>query len=403
MTEVRIKREKYLNFLIDFRDEPFVKVITGIRRCGKSTLMMMFIDHLKESGVSEENILYMNMEDPAYIDITDYKDLLKYVMSKIELKNGSYLFFDEIQDIKGWEKAINSMRYSEADVYVTGSNSNLLASEFATYLSGRYVKIEVYPLSFREYIEFKPDRKNDLKAALIEYMKYGGFPYIAAGNIEESKIGDILSATYDTVFLKDVIRRNNISDVSAIENIATFIMSNIGNVTSTRSVSNYIVSKGGKITHPTVDNYIKYLESAFLIHRAKKYDVKKKDYLKAPDKLYATDIGIRNQKVNYDENDISGIIENIVFMELLFRGKRVAVGINEGNEIDFITIDLEEKHYYQVTTNLMNENVHDREVRPLMKTDDLYPRTIVVFEPYPFKNIDGIRVISLLDFLLEDF
>jgi len=401
MSEKPIPRGHYLKMLHAARDKPLVKIITGIRRCGKSTLVEMFISDLKESGVPDEKILHMNFEDKDYINITDWNTLLKEVTDRVELKKGTYLFFDEIQEVTGWEKAVNSMRYSGTDVYITGSNSKLLSSDYSTYLSGRYFEMEVYPLSFREYLTFV-DRPEDRERHLSEYMMNGGMPLAVLERKNGTNADKILSAIFETAFIKDVVERNKIMDVPAIRNITKFVMKNIGNETSTRSASNYIISKGGKISPPTADTYLDHLEAAYLIYRAEKYDTKTKEYLRTANKFYISDIGIRNNEVGYDVNDTSGLMENIVFMELLFRGKKVAVGKVDGNEIDFVVIGKAHKEYYQVTQGFFDQDVIDREIKPLKKITDGSPRTMITYQRYPFKEMEGIRVMSLADFLLED-
>jgi len=397
-----IRRDHYLNILKDFKDEPLVKIITGIRRCGKSTLMEMFISDLKKNGIPEENMIHMNFEDHKNAHIKDGDMLLNHIAGIMDLKKGKYLFFDEIQDIKGWEKAVNSMRYSGADVYITGSNAKLLVSDFSTYLSGRYVEIEMYPLAFREYVKFFDGNANTDRL-LMDYMSSGGLPYVVLERRSERNTDMILSAIFDTVFIKDVVEKNDIRDVAALRNVTRFVMMNIGNVSSTRSVSSYIVSKGGKLSPPTVDAYMDHLESAYLVYRAKKYDVKKKEYLRTANKFYVSDLGIGNNVVGYSDDDIQGMIENIVFMELLFRGKKVAVGNVNGNEVDFIVLNKDAREYYQVTMGMYSEEVKGRETRSLKAISDNYPKTIITLQRYPSKNIDGIKVIALADFLLEEF
>ena len=402
MQDTIVRRDHYLNILMSFKDEPLVKIITGMRRCGKSTLMHMFIADLKNSGVHDNDVVYLNFEDPLNARIRDGEKLLEKIMATVELGKGTYLFFDEIQDVNGWEKAINSMRYAGADVYITGSNAKLLVSDFSTYLSGRYVEIEMYPLSFREYIRFFDDGA-DTERLLFDYMATGGLPYIALERKSERNTDMILSAAFDTVFIKDVVEKNNIRDVAALRNVTEFVMRNIGNVTSTRSVSNYIVSKGGKMSPPTADAYLDHLEAAYLIYRAKKYDVKRREYLRTSNKFYVSDLGVGSIIARYGDDNISGIIENIVFMELLFRSKKVTVGNINGNEIDFIILDKDKREYYQVTTEMYTPEVRDRETRSLKMIPDDYPKTIITLQRYPSKNIDGIRVVALGDFLLEEF
>ena len=401
---IKLKRDRYLDTLYRFKDVDLVKIITGIRRCGKSTVMEMFKDHMIESGVSPEKILHMKFDHPDYVWIEDYKTLLEEIKSNIELSEGSYIFLDEIQDVEGWERAVGAIYAAGVDVYITGSNSRLMSSEFATYISGRFVEIKMYPLTFREYIQSSEDRKGDLKKALDSYKRYGGFPIVALSEINnKADYHMILSGIYDTVFLKDVIERNEIRDIATIKNISRFLMKNIGNPTSVRSISNYITSKGGK-THPaTADTYIHYLESAYLVCRGKKYDVKTKDYLRTADKFYVADLGIRNNVVGYDEEDRSGLLENLVFLELLSRGKEVMVGQVGDKEIDFVIKEDEFRHYYQVTDNLYDEEVKKREIRSLLLVGDNYPKTIITNELYPSKNIEGIKVVNIIDFLLEEY
>jgi len=401
---IKIERKQYLDTLFRLKDVNLIKILTGIRRCGKSTVMEMFIDRIIESGVPPEKILYMRFDHPDFDWVEDHETLSKEVKKSLELKEGSYIFLDEIQYVDRWEKAVASMYTAGVNVFITGSNSRLMSSEFATHIGGRYVEIKMYPLSFREYVKFGRDRTGDLNKALDNYKRYGGFPIIAL-NEEDNKADYpmFLSGIYDTIFLKDVIERNDIRDVTTIKNISKFMLKNIGNQTSVRSISNYIVSKGGK-THPaTVDTYIHHLESAFMFYRGSKYDVKTKEYLKTSDKYYVADLGIRNNVVGYEDKDRSGTLENLVFMELLARGKEVAVGQIDGKEIDFIVIEDECRHYYQVTDNLYDEDVKKREIRSLLLTGDNYPKTIITKEQYPEKNIDGIRVINIIDFLLEEY
>ena len=399
-----IERKQYLNKLLRFKDRPFIKIITGIRRCGKSTVMKMFADHLIDSGVPSENILHIRFDLPEYLDIDDTNKLMKEVNSRIKPAEGIYLFFDEIQEVAGWEKAVNAMFEAGADVYITGSNSRILSSEFSTYLSGRFVEIKMYPLSFREYLEFGEGRKDDLKRSLDEYKKYGGFPAVALsdGDIRKDN-GIILSGIYDSVFLNDVIEKNEIRDIATIKHIFRFLMKNIGNQTSVRSISDYIISKGGK-THPsTADTYIQHLESAYLIYRAKKYNIKARDYLRTMDKFYAADLGIRNNTAGLTDEDRSGVLENLVFMELLARGKDIASGSVDGKEIDFIVFEGNSRHYYQVTDSLYAEETRKRELRSLLSAGDNYPKTVITNEPYPSEDIQGIKVLSMIDFLLEEY
>jgi len=398
-----IRREHYLKVLHGFKDKPLIKIITGVKKCGKTTLMEMFIEDLKRSGIQDGDILYLDFEKKENAFIRDRDALMKTINGLIEAKEGKYLFFDGIQNVYGWERVINSMIYAGADVYVTGSNSKLLSTKFSTYIAGRYVVIEMYPLSFREYFDHFGGEKGNRDRLLSEYMMNGGLPLVALEKENERNTDMILSSVFETVFIKDVVERNNIENVAAIRDIAEFAMKNIGNFTSYRNAMNYVESKGGNITPPTVENYLHHLESAFLLYRARKYDVREKDYIRAANKFYVVDMGISNNVVGYNEEDRSGALENLVFMELLSRGKEVAVGRVEGGGIDFVVIEMESIHYYQVTDSLYVEEVKKRLIRSLLSTGDNYPKTIITNELYPAKNIEGIRVVNIIDFLLEGY
>ncbi|MCL2148654.1 MAG: ATP-binding protein [Methanomassiliicoccaceae archaeon] len=398
-----INRERYLDRLLLYKDKPLVKAITGIRRCGKSTLMRTFIDRLVESGVPKDRILYMKFDTFPDSEIDNDVKLWEEVSGRIEISKGSYLLFDEIQDIAGWEKKVNMMYEAGADVYITGSNTRLLRSESSTYLTGRTYEVKMYPLSFREYLEFGIDRRGNLQESLKKYKMNGGFPFIA---LFEEEIGadswNISSGIYDSILVNDIIERYGVRDVSVVKNIFRFLMKNTGNQTSVRSISNYLTSNGEKTHHQTIDTYLGYLESAYLVYRAKKYDIKAREYLRTSDKFYAADIGMRNGIVGFNYEDQSGLLENIVFLELLARGSDVSVVSVGGGEIDFVVDKGGNKQYYQVTDNLYSPETIEREVRSLLATGDNYPKTIITDKPFELGEIRGIRVISLIDFLLED-
>jgi len=402
MAEI-IKRQQYLDKLLLYKDKPLVKAITGIRRCGKSTLMEMFIEELIRSGVPKKKILYMKFDRYPDSEIDDAAKLWDEVAGRIEIQKGSYLLFDEIQDITGWEKKVNLMYEAGADIYITGSNTRLLRSDFSTYLTGRVHEIKMYPLSFREYLEFGNNKKKDPSESLKRYKRNGGFPLIA---LFEDELGsdswDLSSGIYDSILMNDIVEKYEIRNVSVIKNIFRFLMKNTGNPSSVKSISNYLTSKGEK-THPaTIDTYLGYLESAYLIYRAKKIDLKTKEYLITSDKFYSVDLGIKNGIAGFNYEDQSGIMENIVFMELLARGNNVSVVSIKGREIDFVVDKEGNKHYYQVTDNLYSPEVIERETRSLLATGDNYPKTIITDKPFELKEIKGIRIISLVDFLLED-
>ena len=401
MPETLIRREHYLRILHRLKDKPIVKIITGVRGCGKSALVEMFISDLKKGGISERNILYMDLEERENSGIKYGDTLLMKVEEAVELKKGTYLFFEGIQNITDWEKAVSVMRYSGADIYITGSNAKLFTPGLSVHLSEEYAEVGVYPLSFREYVDFM-GRNGDRDQLLQEYMAVGGMPQaVFEGDTETN--GSIPSAIFEKVFIRDVVEKNRIMDVAVIRDIAEFVMKNVGNTTSSRNISDHIASKGGKITPPTADSYLDHLESAYLLYRARKYDTETEEYLRTANKFYSSDLGIRNKIAGYESDDTSGLIDNIVFMELLFRGKKAAVGKVGNNKVDFVVIGSTQNEYYQVTTGLFDPDVLEKEVRPLKGIDDGSPRTIITLQRYTSRDIGGIKVVSLTDFLLEEF
>ncbi len=399
MNELPVPREHYLSLIRASRNAPFIKVITGIRRCGKSTLMEMFIDELKLSGVSEDRILSMNFDDTD-LAIQTYSDLVDAVKSKIGDLRGAYLFFDEIQNVAEWERAISSFYVHKADIYITGSNSDMLSSKLSTKLSGRCIEIRVHTLSFSEYIAF---REIDDKEKLLEdYIRFGGFPAVSLSvDKMPRQTNDILNGIYNTVFKKDVQNRHEIRNNALMEHICKYLMKNIGDRTSIRGTANYITSKGMKTQPQTVDQYIEFLEEALLFSRAKRYDSKAKDYLRTSDKFYVSDIGIRNCLLPFHSNDLDGIIENIVFNELMYRYGDVAICDINGYEIDFIADPVGKPSYYQVSLSIADKTTAEREIRPLKAINDNYPKTVITYERYPLDDIDGIRIVQLKDWLLE--
>ena len=393
-----IPREHHLSKLRNARDSPFIKVITGIRRCGKSTLMEMFIDELKGSGVQEDRIFHINLDDEG-CGVTSYMDLITLVEGHIGNFEGSYLFFDEIQNVQEWERAISTFYVRDADVYITGSNSNMLSSELSTKLSGRTLDIRIMPLTFSEYIDF---RGGDVREELLEdYIRYGGFPAVALSmDLMPNQTRDLLDGIYHTVFNKDVTGRHPIRSNTVISKLATYLMKNIGDRTSVRNTVNYIVSSGIKTQPITVDEYIGYLEEALLFTRAKRLDSKAKEYLRTSDKFYVTDLGIRNTRVPFHMNDLDGMLENIVFNELLYRYGDVAICNVNQYEVDFVADPMGTPSYYQVSLNISDPKTLEREIRPLRAIDDNYPKTVITYDRFLMDDIDGIRIVRLYDWLL---
>lgn len=396
-----IPREHYLEKLRGLKDFPIIKGLTGIRRCGKSTLMTEFIEELKASGISEDRILYINLDDEMS-GIETWRDLLDHITGVVGDPKDSYLFLDEIQNIPEWERVVSTLFLKGADIYITGSNSQMLSTELSTKLSGRCIEIRVQPLAFREYLLFRKESGKDAATLLDDYIRRGGFPAVALlENTMPRLVPDMLMGISNTVYTKDVSERNSIRNNELVSNVCRFVMKNIGDRTSIRSVSNYLTSKGTKTRPETVDSYISMLEKALIIGRAKRMDLKTKEYLRTSEKFYAADLGLRNVIVPYSETDLDGMLENIVFNELIFRYGRASVCSVGDLEIDFVANSEGTPSYYQVCMNIGDESTRERELRPLRSVKDNYPKTIITYDRFPFKDIEGIRIISLLEWLTE--
>lgn len=396
------KRDLYLNKLIQFKDKALIKVITGIRRCGKSTLLHLFENHLLEAGISKDHIIRINFESFEFDEITDYKELHGHIQK--HLTNPAeqyYLLLDEIQQVPSWEKAINSFLVdTNVDIYLTGSNAYLLSSELSTLLSGRYVEIKMQPLSFKEYLDFIDDNNETLPLLFANYLKYGGLPTITDLLDRPDTIGPFLEGIYNTVLIKDVIERNKIRDPALLESLLKYIAANIGNVVSTKKISDYLTSSGRKVTSDTIDNYLKMLENAFIIYKANRYDLKGKLFLKTLEKYYLVDMGLRNQLTGLRNTDYGHVLENIVYLELLRRGYDVTIGKIGTLEVDFIASKPDEKIYYQVSATILDEKTRERELRPLQTIADNYPKFILTMDTPVFNDFAGIKIVNILDFLL---
>ena len=395
-------RDIYLNKLIQFKDKPLIKVITGIRRCGKSTLLDLFEEYLLNNGIKKENIIHMNFEDLTYDEIKDYKDLNKYIKEKVLDNDKKYIILDEIQQVSNWEKAINSFLVTlNCDIYITGSNAYLLSSEISTLLSGRYVEIKMLPLSFKEYLEFNNyNTKENLEEHFNDYLLYGGLPIVSYVHYK-SAIRNILSGVFNTVIIKDVAKRNSIRDITLLENLIRYIAQNIGSPISSRNISNYLNSAGRKTSTETIDNYLKMLENAFIIYKANRFDIKGKMYLKTLEKYYVVDTGIRNELLSFKDGDYGHMLENLVYLELLRRGYDVSVGKIDNLEVDFIAQNYDEKIYYQVSASILDENTKKRELNPFDHIPDHYEKVILTMDRTPIKDFNGIKNINIIDFLLQ--
>ena len=399
-----IIRDKYLQRMIDAKDTEFIKVITGVRRSGKSTLLLMFKDYLLKNNIVKDNIIYINFESARYDDIKDYKDLYKYVEEKIK-QDKVYLLLDEVQNVTLWEKAINSFKVDfNIDIYITGSNAYLLSSELSTLLSGRYIEIKMYPLSFKEYLTFNNYDKNNLDIKFNEYLKYGGLPAITLIKDNNELVLSYLNDIYNTIVKKDIIDRNNIKDVALLENIIKYLSNNIGSPISSTKISDYLNSNKivEKSNHQTIDNYLNMLEKSFIMYKADRTDIKSKSLLKTLGKYYISDTGIRNIILGFRNIDEGHLLENVVYLELLRRGYRVNIGKYGDYEVDFIAENPNEIKYYQVARSISNDEVKTRELRSLESIDDNYEKMILTMDKSINNDYNGIKVMNIMDWLLKE-
>ncbi|MBR1679814.1 MAG: ATP-binding protein [Bacilli bacterium] len=399
-----IVREEYLKRIVDSKDTEFIKVITGVRRSGKSTLLLMYKDYLLNNGIKEDCIIYINFESAIYDDIKDYNDLYEYVRNRI-LNKTTYLLLDEVQNVESWEKAINSFKVDfDIDIYITGSNAYLLSSELSTLLSGRYIEIKMYPLSFKEFLKFNNYDKNNIEEKFNEYLKYGGLPAITSIKNNDELVLSYLTDIYNTIVKKDIIDRNNIKDVALLENIIKYLSNNIGSSISSTKISNYLNSNKivEKSNHQTIDNYLNMLEKSFIMYKVDRTDIKNKSLLKTLGKYYISDIGIRNIILGFRNIDEGHILENIVYLELLRRGYRVNIGKSGDYEVDFVAENPSEIKYYQVTQTLSSKDVKERELRSLESIDDNYEKIILTLDKTINKDYNGIKVMNVVDWLLNN-
>ena len=402
-----IKRNLYLEEIKKYINKPIIKVITGMRRSGKSMILKLIQEELQNIGIVKENIIYMNFESLIFMDIKDFEALYKHIIEKTSDKKGKiYILLDEIQEVKGWEKAINSFLVDlDVDIYITGSNANLLSSELATYIAGRYVEIKIYPLSFQEYIDFVSENNKENPLSLDEYftqyLNFGGLPGIHIFNYNKEEIYQYLVDVYNSILLRDVIARNNIRDIELLERVVLYIMDNIGNIFSAKSISDFLKNQGRKLSVETIYNYLKALENAFIISKVQRYDIKGKNILETQEKYYLSDLGFRHAKLGYQSNDISGYLENIVFLELLRRKYKVNIGKQNNKEIDFVANLRDENLYLQVTYLLASEETIEREFSPLKSIKDNYSKLVLSMDNLPESNVEGIKRKKIIDFLLE--
>lgn len=402
-------RNQYLNKLVRWKDKQVIKVITGVRRCGKSSLLMLYKNYLEKSNVSDDYIVFMNFESMKYADILDYKSLYTTITKEIkDQENKTYILLDEIQLVDGWERCINGLLVDyNVDIYLTGSNSYMLSSELATLLSGRYVEIKMLPLSFKEFLDFS-EIKTYNNHQLIEkrfdsFFRYGGLPSVTLFDDDENLTNELLIGIYNTVVMKDIIQKNSVRDPALLDSLIRFLAANIGNIVSSKKISDYLTSAGRKTTSETIDNYISMVISSFIIYKVNRYDMKGKMHLKTLEKYYLVDTGIRYLLAGSKFIDEGFVLENIVYLELIRREYHVSIGKIGELEVDFIATKTTEKIYVQVSLTISEDKTRERELKPLLVINDNYPKYIITKDKITFEDIEGIHVINIIDYLLEDY
>lgn len=396
-----IDRPNYLNELISFKDKELIKIVTGIRRCGKSTLFDLYIDYLLKSGISKDQIIRINLEDYEFNDILNCDDLYKYVSSKLLNDRMNYIFMDEIQKIPDFQKVCDSLYIKKnVDLYITGSNSKLLSGELATLLSGRYIEIKMLPLSFKEYISYVGE--GDLHKKYIDYITRSSFPY----TLKLDSYKDIrmyLDGLYNTVIVNDIAERKEISDIGMLKDVIKFMFDNIGNICSSTSIANTMTSNGRKISVPTIEKYLETLVESFVLYKATRYDIKGKNYLATGNKYYLSDIGLRYYLLGSKASDEGHILENVVYLELIRRGYEVYIGKNDDTEVDFVAINEKGEEYYQVSYTVKDEKTLSRELKPLDNINDHNPKFLLTTDYTPYTSHNGIKQINVFDWLLEKY
>lgn len=391
-----VKRYQYLEKLKKLKDMQIIKVVTGFRRCGKSTLLLQFQEYLKECSVDDSQIISINFEKLEFEHLLNYKELYSYITERLHPEKMTYIFLDEIQLVEGYQKAVDSLFVRDnVDLYITGSNAQMLSGELATLLSGRFIEIEMLPLSFAEFYELVGGNRRD---AWKRYFTNGGLPYTAYINDEEI-LHDYLLGIYNTVLLKDVVERKKVQDVALLKSVIKFLFDNIGNIVSSKKISDSLVSYGRKTTSVTVENYIESLSEAYVVYEANRYDIKGKQHLKSLEKYYVVDVGLRKLLLGSKNTDIGHILENIVYLELIRRGFAVSIGKIDDFEIDFIAEKDGNKEYYQVSASVLDPATFEREITPLRKVSDNYPKYIITMDEFSSNN-EGIRQVNVIDFLL---
>lgn len=399
-----IERPLYLNKIMPFVDTPFVKILTGVRRCGKSTILKMIQKKLKEEHhITDEQILSYRFDSMEYEDMTS-KELYQELKTKILNTKKKYLFLDEIQEINGWEKVVNTLASDyDVDIYITGSNSRMMSSEISTYLTGRYVTFHIYTLSFDEYLTFKKSYSTiyDIKQEFNQYVRLGGFPATHLQEYSQDEVYTIVRDIYNSTIFSDIVRRNQVKKIDQLERVVKYTFNNVGNTFSAKSISNYLKSEQRKIDNETVYRYLEKLQKAYILHRCSRYDLQGKSILKTQEKFYLADISLRYAVLGYTIDSVASSLENIVYLELKRRGYDVCIGKYKDKEIDFVATKQNEKIYVQVTQEIKSEKTQKREYEQLLEIKDNYPKYVVLTDDFAGGNYQGIKTMHITDFLLS--
>lgn len=399
-----IERPLYLDKIMPFVDTPFVKTLTGVRRCGKSTILKMIIKKLREEKhVDDEQILNYRFDSTEYEDMTT-KELYLELKSKIIQSKKTYLFLDEIQEIEGWEKVVNTLAADfDVDIYITGSNSRMMSSEISTYLTGRYITFYIYTLSFEEYLTVKKSYTTlkDLKQEFSQYVRLGGFPATHLQDYSQDEVYTIVKDIYNSTIFSDIVRRNQVKKIDQLERVVKYTFNNIGNTFSAKSISNYFKSEQRKIDNETVHSYLEKLQKAYILHKCSRYDLQGKNILKTQEKFYLADVSLRYSVLGYTVDSVASSLENIVYLELKRRGYDVYIGKIKDKEIDFVATKQNEKIYVQMTKEIKSEKTQKREYEQLLEIRDNYPKYVVMADDFAGGNYEGIKTMNIVDFLLS--
>lgn len=399
-----IDRPLYMDKIMAYTDTPFVKILTGVRRCGKSTILKMIMERLKtERHIPDERIISCRYDSMEYVDLTA-KDMYDQLKSRLSTEGKTYLFLDEVQEIEGWERVVNSLASDfDVDLYVTGSNSRMMSSEIATYLTGRYISFRIFTLSFGEYLMFKRQYApvGDAKTELANYVRLGGFPATHLQAYSQEEVYTIVRDIYNSTIFSDIVRRNQIRKIDQLERIVKYTFNNVGNTFSAKSIADYLKSEHRSLDNETVYNYLEKLEKAYLLHRCIRYDLQGRELLKTQEKFYLADVALRYSVLGYNADSIAASLENIVYLELCRRGYTVNVGKTDGGEIDFVAERQNERLYVQVTQEIRSEKTAKREYERLLEIRDNYPKYVLTTDAFAGGNYQGIRTMHIADFLLS--